>query len=73
MNELANQIFGPGSGFFTMTAEVPNYYKIDPTGMSKTRSAEIYKAIGRFLALSILRNQPIGVNLPVFFFARMLV
>jgi hypothetical protein len=72
INELTKQIFGPERELFTMTLDVPNYYKINPRGMWKYRGLDIYRAIGRFLALSILRNQPLGVNLPVFFYARML-
>jgi hypothetical protein len=75
MNELTKQIFGPERGLFTMTTDVPNYYKINPRGMALPQARDnydIYLAIGRFLALSILRNQPLGVNLPVYFYARML-
>ena len=72
MNELTRQIFSPDAGFFTLTEDAPHYYKINAAGFEKPGGLDIYKAIGRFLALSITRNQPLGVNLPVLFFTRLL-
>ena len=70
--EVTKQVFDPKAGFFTMTAEAPYYYSINPTGYSRPRAREIYKAVGRLLGLSIIRNQPLGVNLSLYIFAGIL-
>ena len=72
IGELTRQFFSPDSGFFELSDAAPFYYKISATGLKKPRAREIYKAAGRFLALSLLRNHPLGVNLPVMFFAKLL-
>ena len=70
--EVTRQIFSPKSGFFVLSDSAPLYYKINPTGLTQQNAREIYRAAGRLLALSMIRNIPIGVNLPVMFYAKLL-
>lgn len=71
MAEITRQIFSPDSGFFVLSDAAPLYYKINPRGLTRPRAREIYRAVGRFLGLSLLRNHPLGVNLPLMFFAKL--
>ncbi len=72
ISELTRQLFTPESGFFVLSDAAPLYYRINPEGLSRPRAREIYRAAGRFLALSLIRNHPIGVNLPIMFFGKLL-
>ena len=70
--EVTRQLFAPESGFFVLSDAAPLYYKINPRGLSQPRAAEIYRAAGRLLGLSLMRNIALGVNFPVMFYAKLL-
>ena len=72
MVEITRQLFSPESGFFVLSETAPLYYQISPAGLTRPRAKDVYKATGRLLALSLLRNHPLGVNLPIMFYGKLL-
>ena len=72
MGEVTRQLFSPESGFFVESDSAASYLKINPTGHTLPRANEIYRVVGRFLAFSLMRNRPLGVNLPVMFYAKLM-
>lgn len=71
--EIVKQVFSPESGYFVNSSSSgSSFLNINPSGMEFAKAAEVYRAVGRLLAVSILRNEPLGVSLPVAFFVKLL-
>ena len=71
-SSVFSQIFNPESGLFLSNGEVPQYMRINPAGREQPNYQNIYRAVGRYLAVSITFNQAVGESLPVYFFSYIL-
>ena len=71
--EVASQIFNPGYGLFALrTDEEPPYTKLCQMAIHKAGFRRLYQAVGRFIALSLISANPVGVTFPVTFYAKLL-
>ena len=62
----ASEVFDVDNGFFELS-EAGNYYRINTTD-GAYEPKHVLTAIGSLIALSIVEEIPLGVNLPVFLF-----
>lgn len=63
---VAEQIFNPETGLFLVNTESARPYSaVTPTGMALPNAVNLYRAVGRFLALSVVMDTPIGIDLPL--------
>ena len=67
--EVAAQIFNQDFGLFEFGG---SYTKISPMAAFQDEPGRFFKAVGRFLGLCLLNDNPVGVTLPVMFWARVL-
>ena len=72
IDEVTLRLFAVESGFFVESATASPYLSINPEGPRRPRANEVYRAVGRFLALSLIRDRPLGVNLPVGFYSALI-
>ena len=71
--EVGLQIYNPDYALFTLREDdEPHYTKISEFSVHQDRYLEFFTAVGRFLALSIVSNNPVGVTFPVMFYAKLL-
>ena len=71
--EAARQMFDPAYGLFEIrTEEPPHFARISPLGIYQDDWQRWYRGVGRFLALSLLQERPIGVSFPLSFYASLL-
>jgi hypothetical protein len=71
--EMARQMFNPEFGLFKLREnDEPRYLEVSPQQVHPPESEKLYRAVGRFLALTITQGNPIRVNFPVMFYARLL-
>jgi E3 ubiquitin-protein ligase HUWE1 len=66
-------MFNPEYGLFKLRENYePHYLEVSPEHLQPVGSEKLYLAVGRFLALTITQGNPIRVNFPVMFYARLL-
>ena len=70
--QLTRQMFSIESGYFVLSDEAHPAYKINPSGLTRPQARDVYRATGRLLALSLIRNHPLGIDLPVMLYAKLL-
>jgi hypothetical protein len=71
-SEMTTQIFNPGYGLFELREEEPRYIAISPIAIYQDDFQTYLRVVGRFMALAIIQRNPIGVSLPVMFFAKLM-
>ena len=71
-SEVAAQIYNPNYALFEKKSEAPHYTKISSMASFQDNPSLHFKAVGRFLGLSIVNDNPIGVTFPVMFYAHIL-
>ena len=69
--EVCRQIFNPDYGLFTFDEE-SGTSRISEMSIHQDGYQYLYRAIGRFIALSLVHENPIGVKLPIWFFCYIL-
>lgn len=71
LTEVTSQCFG--SHLFSSRMDTqPNYLEISPVAAANPANRNHYKAAGRFMALALTSENPLGVNFPIMFWARLL-
>ena len=72
-SEVASQIYSPDHALFVRRAdEEPPYTKLCQLAIHKAGFRRLYQAVGRFMALSLISANPVGVTFPVMFYAKLL-
>jgi hypothetical protein len=70
---VTQDMFNPMNGLFQLREDYePHYSEVSPTEFHPPLYREYYKAVGRFMALSITQRNPIGVTFPIMFYAKMM-
>ena len=67
--EVTSQIFSPSTGLFALRE---SYTVINETCVHHDEFMEYFRAVGGFLALSLVEETPIGATFPVMFYAKLL-
>ena len=71
--EVARQVYIPEYRLVVLREDEPRYTQIDPTAnIRDPETTARFRAIGRFLALSFLHKNPVGISFPVMFFAKLM-
>ena len=71
--EVATQIYNPGYALFVRrTEEEPSYTKLCQLAVHQAGFRRLYQAVGRFMAMSLISANPVGVTFPVMFYAKLL-
>ena len=69
-SEVASEIFDPALCLFELNDEDESYYmKLSEAARYVVNFNRMLKAVGRFIALSIIESKSIGVPLPIMYFA----
>ena len=63
---VTSQILNRATGVFRASADDPHYVEINPSAPSN-----LLRAVGRFMALSIVNELPVPLNLPMMFYVRL--
>lgn len=60
------------AGLFFNGQEKPHYLRINPAGRSSRNWENSYRSVGRMLALSLIHEVPLGIDLPLHLYAKLL-
>ncbi len=69
---VAKQIYNPQYALFEVSPDKDHTTYLSPLGVHQDGYGVLYEAVGRFLALAVIQENPIGVTLPNWFFSMLL-
>ena len=69
---VSRQFGDQDRGLFYLGDTEPHYFRINPNGRSVPNWQDAYRTVGRMMALSLIHEVPLGVDLPLSYYARLL-
>jgi hypothetical protein len=69
---MATQIYNPDYGLFKLREKEPRYIAVSPLAIHRDDFQTYLRTVGRFMALVLIQGDPIGVSLPVMYFAKLM-